>query len=68
MSDGPLPEGLFIGDWEDELGRLRVWAANIGAHQTNQSSLVCACDIITAFFAHSINIQHILMEWWIFEY
>ena len=25
--------------WSDELGRLRVWAANIGAHQTGQSSL-----------------------------
>lgn len=25
--------------WEDELGRLQVWTANIGAHQTNQSSL-----------------------------
>jgi hypothetical protein len=25
--------------WADELGRLRVWAANIGAHQTGQSSL-----------------------------
>ena len=25
--------------WEDELGRLRVWAANIGAHQIDQSSL-----------------------------
>jgi hypothetical protein len=25
--------------WQDELGRLRVWAANIGAHQTGQSSL-----------------------------
>lgn len=25
--------------WEDELGRLRVWTANIGAHQTGQSSL-----------------------------
>ena len=25
--------------WEDELGRLRVWASNIGAHQTGQSSL-----------------------------
>lgn len=25
--------------WEDELGRLRVWAANIGAHQTGRSSL-----------------------------
>ena len=25
--------------WEDELGRLRMWAANIGAHQTGQSSL-----------------------------
>ncbi|KAJ5354972.1 uncharacterized protein N7496_012184 [Penicillium cataractarum] len=25
--------------WQDELGRLRVWAANIGAHQTGQASL-----------------------------
>lgn len=25
--------------WGDDLGRLRVWAANIGAHQTGQSSL-----------------------------
>ncbi|KIW90528.1 uncharacterized protein Z519_09175 [Cladophialophora bantiana CBS 173.52] len=25
--------------WNDELGRLRVWAANIGAHQKDQSSL-----------------------------
>ncbi|KAJ5404486.1 Zinc finger C2H2 [Penicillium cosmopolitanum] len=25
--------------WQDELGRLRVWAANIGAHQTGTSSL-----------------------------
>ncbi len=32
-------EGLVVGAWEDELGRLRMWAANIGAHQTGQSSL-----------------------------
>jgi hypothetical protein len=25
--------------WRDELGRLRIWAGNIGAHQTGQSSL-----------------------------
>ncbi|KAL2827766.1 hypothetical protein BDW59DRAFT_143804 [Aspergillus cavernicola] len=25
--------------WQDELGRLRVWAGNIGAHQIGQSSL-----------------------------
>lgn len=25
--------------WSDEIGRLRVWTANIGAHQTGQSSL-----------------------------
>ena len=30
-----VPQSL----WLDELGRLRVWAANIGAHQTGQSSL-----------------------------
>ncbi|KAI4124007.1 MAG: hypothetical protein LQ338_005031 [Usnochroma carphineum] len=33
------PEGLYIQDWEDEQGRLRMWAANIEAHQTGQSSL-----------------------------
>ncbi|KAJ5711453.1 hypothetical protein N7488_005609 [Penicillium malachiteum] len=30
---------VHLQDWRDELGRLRVWAANIGAHQTRQSSL-----------------------------
>ena len=30
---------LVINAWEDKLGRLRMWAANIGAHQTGQSSL-----------------------------
>ena len=30
---------LVASAWEDELGRLRMWAANIGAHQTGQSSL-----------------------------
>jgi len=33
------PEGLQVQTWQDELGRLRIWAANIGAHQTGQSSL-----------------------------
>ena len=33
------PEGLHVQTWQDELGRLRIWAANIGAHQTGQSSL-----------------------------
>ncbi|KAJ5629739.1 Zinc finger C2H2 [Penicillium herquei] len=33
--DSEVPQAL----WKDELGRLRVWAANIGAHQTGQSSL-----------------------------
>ncbi|KAL3484152.1 hypothetical protein BJX62DRAFT_244211 [Aspergillus germanicus] len=28
-----------IHKWADELGRLRVWAANIGVHQNGQSSL-----------------------------
>ena len=35
----PNVEGLSIGRWEDELGRLRMWAANIGAHRIGQSSL-----------------------------
>ncbi|KAL8866472.1 MAG: hypothetical protein Q9198_008876 [Flavoplaca austrocitrina] len=30
---------LLINAWQDELGRLRMWAANVGAHQTNQPSL-----------------------------
>ena len=30
-----IPENL----WQEELGRFRVWAANIGAHQVGQSSL-----------------------------
>jgi hypothetical protein len=33
--DAEVPRSL----WDDELGRLRVWAANIGAHQMGQSSL-----------------------------
>ena len=32
-------ESLQLSRWQDELGRLRLWAANIGAHQTKQSSL-----------------------------
>jgi hypothetical protein len=28
-----------LSAWSDELGRLRVWAANVGAHQEGQSSL-----------------------------
>ncbi|CAD6593370.1 MAG: hypothetical protein ASARMPREDX12_007113 [Alectoria sarmentosa] len=31
--------GYAAGAWKDEVGRLRMWAANIGAHQTGQSSL-----------------------------
>lgn len=31
-------DDVSSGMWIDELGRLRVWAANIGAHQTGQSS------------------------------
>ncbi|KAK5465082.1 hypothetical protein LTS15_001645 [Exophiala xenobiotica] len=30
---------VTISLWKDELGRLRVWASNIGAHQSGQSSL-----------------------------
>ena len=32
-------ESLQLSRWQDELGRLRLWAANIGAHRTGQSSL-----------------------------
>jgi len=37
--DKDEPEGMQVQTWQDELGRLRIWAANIGAHQTGQSSL-----------------------------
>ena len=30
---------LNVETWQDEFGRLCMWAANIGAHQTGQSSL-----------------------------
>ena len=32
-------EGVQVASWTDELGRLRIWAANIGAHQIGHSSL-----------------------------
>ena len=35
----PYVDGFSRRRWKDELGRLRIWAANIGAHQTNQFSL-----------------------------
>ncbi|KAL9024418.1 MAG: hypothetical protein Q9196_006530, partial [Gyalolechia fulgens] len=34
-----LRGGVQMLKWDDELGRLRIWASNIGAHQTGQSSL-----------------------------
>ncbi|KAB8229665.1 uncharacterized protein BDW43DRAFT_314700 [Aspergillus alliaceus] len=42
LSSGSLPDyeaEVPCAFWHDELGRLRLWSANIGAHQTNQSSL-----------------------------
>ncbi|KIW78024.1 hypothetical protein Z517_07857 [Fonsecaea pedrosoi CBS 271.37] len=33
------PSGIPKHIWNDELGRLRIWAANIGAHKKDQSSL-----------------------------
>ncbi len=32
-------ENVPLTLWEDELGRLRIWAGNVGAHQTGQASL-----------------------------
>ena len=34
-----ITKGLVVGAWEDELGRLRIWVANTGAHRTGCSSL-----------------------------
>ena len=38
-SEAQIVEGLSVSGWYDELGRLRIWAANIGAHHVNQTSL-----------------------------
>ena len=32
-------DGLILEAWQDELGRLRMWASNIGAHRSGLSSL-----------------------------
>ncbi|KAJ6084997.1 hypothetical protein N7499_004626 [Penicillium canescens] len=32
-------EEVSLQSWKDEMGRLRIWSANIGAHQRGQSSL-----------------------------
>ncbi|OQD88993.1 hypothetical protein PENANT_c003G02450 [Penicillium antarcticum] len=32
-------EEISLQLWKDEMGRLRIWSANIGAHQRGQSSL-----------------------------
>jgi hypothetical protein len=32
-------EEVSLQTWKDEMGRLRIWSANIGAHQRGQSSL-----------------------------
>jgi hypothetical protein len=32
-------EEVSLQSWKDEIGRLRVWSVNIGAHQRGQSSL-----------------------------
>ncbi|MCJ1367248.1 hypothetical protein MMC16_006380 [Acarospora aff. strigata] len=37
--NGPYRDNLALSGLPDELGRLRIWTANIGAHQRNQSSL-----------------------------
>ena len=31
--------GVSVTGWKDELGRLRIWAANVGTHETYQMSL-----------------------------
>ncbi|EAU32780.1 predicted protein [Aspergillus terreus NIH2624] len=38
-SIGHFQEEVSLRQWEDELGRLRVWSGNIGAHKSGQSSL-----------------------------
>ena len=35
----PRLEGDNVTSWNDELGRLKIWGGNLGAHQTGQASL-----------------------------
>ena len=39
VQNGPNRDAVALSGLVDELGRLRVWNANIGAHQQDQSSL-----------------------------
>ncbi|KAL8866992.1 MAG: hypothetical protein Q9174_005949, partial [Haloplaca sp. 1 TL-2023] len=39
--DDETVKGFLLQEWEDERGRLRMWAGNIGAHKTGESSLDC---------------------------
>ncbi|KAL8966516.1 MAG: hypothetical protein Q9183_003341, partial [Haloplaca sp. 2 TL-2023] len=39
--DDETPKDFLSQQWEDERGRLRMWAANIGAHHIGESSLDC---------------------------
>ena len=44
--------------WEDELGRLRIWAANIGAHQSGQSSLDFRLRDASHIRQHIVELVH----------
>ena len=39
--DDETIKGSLLEQWEDERGRLRIWAGNIGAHKIGESSLDC---------------------------
>ncbi|KAL4929581.1 uncharacterized protein BDV17DRAFT_58225 [Aspergillus undulatus] len=55
-------EEISVRRWQDELGRLRVWAANIGAHQTGQSSLDYRLRDASNLQAETINILKSMQE------
>ncbi|KAI4183075.1 MAG: hypothetical protein L6R41_005605 [Letrouitia leprolyta] len=55
-------DGVCVYKWSDEMGRLRIWAANIGAHQTNQSSLDFRLRDAPHIHQQIVNLLDDLME------
>jgi hypothetical protein len=53
---------VSVRKWEDELGRLRVWAANIGAHQSGQSSLDYRLRDASHLKMETMNLLNSLLE------
>lgn len=53
---------VSLQKWRDELGRIRVWAANIGAHQTGTLSLDYRLRDASTIKNQTVNILKRLLE------